>query len=617
MTDSNSLIKVESPQKIIINLEDGSQEVYSMQNLPPENSVLVLNSKKAILQNINLDELFKNLDRCVPLLNISYDALAGVGYTIDDSANGITISGISLSKSIELLRDGFSNTLDKSVVVMNKFEQGSKNAILNLQHAYSFLTNPVYGSKGIDVASEDLLKIKTIANDMHTSANELSNEFDKLEKQAQQITQDVINENDKDIAVQEYTKKKIASLTAKQEAFNKIKENLDEEVENYKTEYNKISNQIEKNEKRAFGMALASTIISGVTALAGPILSAFSTSAAVTGVANNLINNGKEQAAQQSSQQAPANSSSSQNSTANHIENNEDVKKYEETIKNSEEQIAKLDNELKNIEQKITEIQKEYDEATEDEIKQEKEEQRKALLSKKDSLTHQKEESKNKLNEAKTQKEITLKALSGITTGLEQTSQKLEQQSQKYEDKNDMLYNQLENISKYKAEAEKARRKAERELAEIVSNIANSNAVVKDLSVVCESLVMAINSMRFVKVYLSDIALFWKNVEQFCEKLTKDVQSLKDNVEVFKDVEDYIEIFKTPDFVSMFFINMTCWVALNIVSVEYQTAFNNTRKNYQESLLEHTAEKDYKKQWERARELAGNISQKINAELKV
>lgn len=616
MTKSNTLIKVESPENIIVNLEDGSQELYSIQNLPPENSSLVLNSKKAILQNINLNELFKNLDRCVPLLNISYDALAGVGYTIDDSANGITISGISLSKSIESLRDEFSNTLSKSIIVMNSFETGTKSAIGNFQQAYSILTNPVYKSNGVIFASKKLEEIKTTAATMHTASNELSCEFDKLEKQAQRITQDVIDENDKDIAVQEYTKRKIKSLTAKQKAFNLVKENLDKEVQNYETEYNKISNQIEKNEKRAFGMALASTIISGVTALAGPILSAFSTSAAVSGVANNLINSGKEQAVQQTAQQDSDNTSLSQSSTVNNAENNENVKEYEETIKKSEEQIAIIDNELKNIEQRIEETQKEYDEAVTEEEKNQKEEQRKALLSKKDDLTRQKMEYEGKLNEAKTQKDVTLKALSGVTAGLDKSAQRLDQQAQKYEDKNDKLYNQLEKISQYKAEAEKARREAEKELAEITANIANSNTVVKDLSVVCESLVMAINSMRFVKVYLSDIALFWKNVEQFCDKLTKEVQSLKENVDIFKDIEDCIEIFKTPDFVSIFFINITYWVALNIISAEYQEAFNKTKKNYTTTLLEHTAETDYKTQWERARELAGNVSKEINAELK-
>ena len=288
------------------------------------------------------------------------------------------------------MRDEFSNTLDKSVVVMNKFEQGTESAIGKFQQTYNFLTNPLYKSAGVELASKKLSEIKTTASVMNTAANELSNEFDRLEKKAQQITQDVINENDKDIAVQEYTKKKIASLTAKQEAFNSIKEDLDKEVQNYQAEYNKISNQIEKNEKQAFGLALSSAIIGGVTALVGPILSAFSTSAAVSSVANNLISNGKDQAAQQTTQQDSASASSSQSSETNNAENNEDVKKYEETIKNSEEQIAKLDNELKNVEQKISETQKEYDEATEDEVKQKKEEQRKALLSEKDDLICQK-----------------------------------------------------------------------------------------------------------------------------------------------------------------------------------------------------------------------------------
>lgn len=102
------------------------------------------------------------MDRCVPLLNISYDALAGVGYTVDDTANGITISGISLSKSIETLRDEFSNTLDKSVVVMNKFEQGTGSAIEKFQQSYSFLTNPLYKSAGVELASKKLSEIKKL-----------------------------------------------------------------------------------------------------------------------------------------------------------------------------------------------------------------------------------------------------------------------------------------------------------------------------------------------------------------------------------------------------------------------------------------------------------------------
>ena len=614
MTDLNELIEVKSPEKIIINLENGSQEEYSIQKTPSENSLLVLNSQKAILQNINLDELFKNLNRCVPLLNISYDALAGVGYTVDDSNKGITISGMSLSKSIESLRDEFGNTLDKSVIVMNNFEQGTEAAIGKFQQAYSFLTNSAYGSNGITAASKKLEEIKTTAAKMHDAANELSNEFNKLEDQAQRITQNVINENDKDIAVQEYTKRKIASLTAKQKAFSTVKENLDKEVQNYTDQYNKISNQIEKNDKRAFGLTLSSTIISGITALAGPIISAFSTSAAVSSVANNLINSGKEQTANQTSQQNTNNPAAQASETIG-AENNEDVKKCEAAIKDCEEKITKLDDELKALEQKIEQIQKEYNEAVTEEEKNQKENERKVLLSEKDNLIQQKKEYEDKINDTKTQKDVILKALTGTVAGLNQSAQRLDQQAQKNEANNEKLYNQLEKISQFKAEAEKARREAEKELAEITAGIANSNTVVKDLSVVCESLVMAINSMRFVKVYLSDIALFWKNVEQFCNKLTDEVQSLNVHLNTFKEVENYIEIFKMPDFVSIYFINISYWAALHIISVKYQEAFIKTRYDYQKTLLEHTAEADHTKQWERARELAGKISHEINAAL--
>ena len=323
-----------------------------------------MNSKKAILQNINLDDLFNNLNRCVPLLNISYDALAGVGYTIKDSDKGITISGMSLSRAVESLRDSFSNTLDKSVVVMNNFEQGTSTAIKKFQTAYGALVNPAYKTNGVVVASTYLGEIKAIATKMHNATNNLSGEFNALENKAQSITQEVINENDKDIAVQEYTKNKIKSLTAKQEAFSKIKEDLDREVQKYEDEYNKISNQIEKNEKRAFGMALSSAIIGGITSIAGPIINAVSTTAAVSSVANNLISGGKDQATSQ--QQTYSSSSLTPSDNTQKIENDEKIKEYENSIKEYEAQISAINKQLEELGQQIKQlhiVSNEYQEA--------------------------------------------------------------------------------------------------------------------------------------------------------------------------------------------------------------------------------------------------------------
>jgi hypothetical protein len=150
----------------------------------------------------------------------------------------------------------------------------------------------------------------------------------------------------------------------------------------------------------------------------------------------------------------------------------------------------------------------------------------------------------------------------------------------------------------------------------MTSQIANATTESRDLDMVYNALVMAIGCMRIVKVYLSDIELFWKNVAKFCERLIEGVTDIRDNVKALEGVDDYIVFFTDKDFVMLYLINLANWVALNTVSIEYLEAFNKTRETYNKEELNAEENPDPKVHWQRAKAVAQNLQEQFNVELK-
>lgn len=569
MADTYELV-VESESRIIRKVDDVT-EVYSLTAEPAPEYSLVKESEHSILQTIQLDELFSNLDNCVSLLDITYNAV-----------NGMTLhSGekdVGMSSEVTALKDKFSDTLDDSLTVMTGFEAGTKAAIQDFITAYKYLTNPIYkkGKKnGILMAVDKLSKIEKRAVGMEKEASSLAATFDAIEAAAQTITKQIMDERDMDVKKKEEALKKLSVLQGKVTALKEVKEDLDSEVDSYSEQYNKLSRQIEKNEERAYTLSLVSAIMGGLSSMFGG----------------------------GSIPPRQTNAGSSESGTGGKEESGETQKRYEESekkVQDLKDKIAQYDKELAEVKEQLKE------EADED--------KKKELSDKQDRLTKDKNQAETDLNKAREQSDVYKNALAGISAGLSKTSEKLDQMAEKIDDNNQSQYDRLDKIAQQKAKVQKERRDTIMQMAEMTSEIENATTESRDLELCISALITAVGSMRIVKVYLSDIALFWKNVAKFCSGLVERVKSLNNDIGNFTELEDYCEIFKEEEFVNAFLLNMVSWAALHNVSNKYLEAFYKTRAKYQE--LEKVGEATPKEHWMRAKESARSLNSKLTKEVK-
>ena len=548
--------------KQIILKTDGVTETYSLAEAPSPDYRLVQASRKNILQTIQLDELFDNLDNCVSLLDITYNAVNGMGF----------------SSLVTALKDMFSNTMDKSLDVMNGFKTGTESAVRDFITSYKYLTDSRYkvGKKnGVLMAIDKLFGVQRKADKMAEEATSLADTFDQIETEAQEITKKIMKKRDLDVQKKNAALSKLEVLKGRVSALKEVKEDLDNEVEEYSKQYSQLAIQIERNEKRSFTLSIVSAVMGGLSSMFGgggiPVMDG------------------------ESRQETDASSS---------VQPKQTQKKYEE----SQEKVKELQKAIEEYEKKLVDVKKQIESETDKTKKEE-------LFDMQNQLTRDKERAESDLETVRGQTEVYKNALSGMSAGLYKTSEELNKMAQNMDDNNVSQYARLDKIAAQKEAVRKERRQTLMNLSEMTSEIENATTESRDLDLCISSLITAVGCMRIVKVYLSDIALFWKNVAKFCNGMVENIRSLNDEIENFSDIEDYCEIFLEEDFINAYLLNIVSWVALNQVSIEYLDAFYKTRLKYQE--LEKIGETDPKEHWKQAKVAATNLNGKLKGEIKI
>ena len=548
--------------KQIILKTDGVTETYSLAEAPSPDYRLVQASRKNILQTIQLDELFDNLDNCVSLLDITYNAVNGMGF----------------SSLVTALKDMFSNTMDKSLDVMNGFKTGTESAVRDFITSYKYLTDSRYkvGKKnGVLMAIDKLFGVQRKADKMAEEATSLADTFDQIETEAQEITKKIMKKRDLDVQKKNAALSKLEVLKGRVSALKEVKEDLDNEVEEYSKQYSQLAIQIERNEKRSFTLSIVSAVMGGLSSMFGgggiPVMDG------------------------ESRQETDASSS---------VQPKQTQKKYEE----SQEKVKELQKAIEEYEKKLVDVKKQIESETDKTKKEE-------LFDMQNQLTRDKERAESDLETVRGQTEVYKNALSGMSAGLYKTSEELNKMAQNMDDNNVSQYARLDKIAAQKEAVRKERRQTLMNLSEMTSEIENATTESRDLDLCISSLITAVGCMRIVKVYLSDIALFWKNVAKFCNGMVENIRSLNDEIENFSDIEDYCEIFLEEDFINAYLLNIVSWVALNQVIIEYLDAFYKTRLKYQE--LEKIGETDPKEHWKQAKVAATNLNGKLKGEIKI
>lgn len=549
-------------------ITNGITEIYTIdsQNLPKESMLLVQSSRKQILQSINMEKMFDNLECCVDLLNITYNAVNGMD------------SGIS--KSVAGIQSDFLNVLIDSVTTMQGFESGTDSVVNDLIKAYGFLTKPIYAKlplekNGVVLACKIFESIKQKSERMQSESETIAKSYENLRDKTARTNGNIMNVRDKDYDLRQRKLQELNQLQAQIEGYQEVKEDLNSEISDYSTQYNQLSRKIDTQEQRAYSLALTSAILGGVSAMLGSIIPFGS----------------KKNESGSSEPGHPSSTGSDSHETA---PDKERCISSEKEVKDLQEKIAKNKKDLENIKSDLGKLS--------NDDKEKKEE----LLKKQDEIEIEKTKNETDLNAASSKLEIYQQASGGVSSGLQVTADKLDQISQKAGDSLEGMYARIDNIAAQKAKLAKERRETILKMATLTKSLEFASTEHHDLEIALNALIAAVGCMRLVEVYLADITLFWKNVKSFCTLLIEEISKINDEASNFKDIDDYTIFFFDKDFIRLYLLNMVNWIALHSISRDYLGAFNGAFTKHKSVMGK--LEKSREDHWKIAQSLALDIS---------
>lgn len=570
------IIPQDDTVQVKITDDDGISETVDMLEEIPKDSILVSANRKDVLGEINLEKMLANLEDCVDLLQITFNA----------------VDGFTVQAKVQHLSTRFSDAMIQSNTTALDFKLATKTVVEAYMEAYG---NLLYGE--VQIAVDILTDIKPIAKKMVTKSDELVKIYDGLTKYTDEILQEVMNERSADEEKRKETKNLINQLTGSINAINQMKESLSKEIEEFQEEYNKLEKREMEQEKRAYNMQLASLIVGSI----GSLLPSFSN---ITSLFQD-----RKQDRDVSESTVKTETSAEDKAKRDYAENISAQESKKSQIKKIDERIKAIDVILDGKLYKDGENNEKADPEDSDTKKTAEE-----LRKEKSDKTEEKAKLNQELQRLSGEEETLSNTLKGFGVAMEQVSGEVKNAAQEMQKQADSLVARMEEIRKRQNELKDQERKSTVQLAEYTAKMENAVMDENSLESAIQSLVIAIGCLRRVLAYLQEIKLFWMNVESFCDSLANMDTMLKTiSAKGDKAGEDAAAYFKTALFVKGYIQNIAKWQTLYVIFTEYLAALSKVAKRLNES-FEQALDKDRKVQWQLASKLAGQLKDKLRSE---
>lgn len=557
--------------------EDGITEQLSLMEPPGKESSLVVKSKKDVLGEINLEKMLSNLDNCVDLLQITFNA----------------VDGFDVQDEVQELSNRFLDAMTESNTTALDFKLATEQVLEAYINAYG---NLFYGE--VETAMMLLTDTKGIAVQMVKKADELVVVFSELTDYTNSVLKEVMKERSADEQKRSETKAMINELQGSLDAMEELKENLQNDIEQANADYEKLLKREMKQEERAYNMQLASMIIGAVSGLFG--------------VASDTVSTAKKdrEAAESQTESEMGETSAEVQAKRNYTENIGKQEQNKSAVKKIDERIAAID--------KILDGQLYKDGAnhasadtTDLDVQKTGEELRKE----KQNKVEEKGRLQLEMDKLKGEETILGKTLSGFGAVMDEVAENTRSAAQEIQKTADSLAERLDAIEKKR----NVLKKQEREnLVNLKKNTAKMQNMVMDeneLESAIQCLVIAIGCLRRVLAYLHEIKLFWSNVETFCNSLDSN-ESITKLIEMqrTKEPEQSAAYFKTIIFVKGYLGMVAKWQALYVIFEEYLRALAKVSKRMSETMEQELSD-DRKVQWQLATKLSGKLNAKLQSEI--
>ncbi|MEG2653290.1 MAG: hypothetical protein RSA17_06905, partial [Ruthenibacterium sp.] len=239
-----------------------------------------------------------------------------------------------------------------------------------------------------------------------------------------------------------------------------------------------------------------------------------------------------------------------------------------------------------------------------------------ALRAEKQKKVDEKEQISVELDKLKGQESTLGNTLSGFGVAMDKVSEDTRNAAKEMQKNADSLAERVDAIGKRRDALKDQERTNIVKLSESTAKMQNMVMDSNSLESAIQCLVIAVGCLRRVLAYLQEIKLFWMNVETFCDSLaSNDSLKIMISMQNSKTVEQRAAYFKTEMFVKNYVGVVAKWQALCVIFTEYVVALAKVSKRMS-ATLEQTLSADRKVQWKLATQLAGNLKEQLNLELK-
>lgn len=557
--------------------EEKRTEQLDMSQEPPEGCLLVQEGRKAVLGEINLEKMIGELQDCVDLLQITYNA----------------VDGFAVQVQVQELSNQFINAMNDSNQTALDFQLSAHNALEACVYAYALLMEGEAGS-----ALGLLAGTKDTAGRMVQRADKLVDTYQKLTDYTNTVLKSIMDERAGDEKKREETMAMIGELKGSIQAMEELKDGLARDIQEMNSEYQQLQQREIQAEKRAFGMQLASMVLGAVGGILGLPAQLLGSSDA------------ERDAAEREAQSVTGETSAQDQAMRSYAQN-----VGRQTAIQAE--CDKLDKRLQRIDQVLDgELYQggahsgEMDPADPDAKKTDQD-----LRAEKQSAVEQKGKLNQELNGLKGEQSALEKALKGLGVAVDQASEKTRAMAQDIQAQADSLAQRAEAVRKKRDELKTLERKNLSDLARETAKMENMVMDANSLESAVQCLVIAIGCLRKVLAYLQEIKLFWMNVETFCgdlannENLTNLIASQKDY-----PAEKCAVFFQNRIFVVGYLGLMAKWQALHVIFNEYQAALMAVSQRMK-TAMEQPLSPDRKVQWKLAGGMAATLRAKLEKEV--
>lgn len=509
---------------------------YDLESNPPIIPAILEARKKEILDEMNLEDVIKNLNLCADLLYLAFNGVAGEH---------------KLQGDISDLQSDLEKLCSEASLTMKLFRNECDSCMSNMILVYQAIFNCE------EEAAIDLMKeIGASAKKMSEKANALATSFENLADKAQKIHKETIERrNLRNDELREKEEKRRAMVAKLKGAAARFKD-LAEEIKDAEEELKEAKADAKAAAQREMILGLTTVVMNGVGAVASAVVAGMTAQATLARSAVSAV---------------------VQTKTNIKDTEEEDKKPIKEAERKKDEAKEELDK--KETEAKVLENTKK---ALEEKKAKEEDEDKKNAIETEITNTDIELTKKNAEKEQAKQKyEAKVTALTDLQKALDDKMKVLNEQLNKQQE---FAQTAAEAARREVSALRTQKNKLRAEKREILGSVKEFAESIKDartdeeiLHITIESLNQAIMAMSKVVVALKAATYFWRSLAQYCEGLSKPKFTTKLNFYKRLQPEKKLSHYYNPAFLFPVIDYAIRWKALRDICDSYQKEANIAR----------------------------------------